>query len=69
MRADLEQLESLGRGAGDIWTRKWQLAAIRLYLEQLENSIAEAQEHMGSRQKLYHSLGIAGGVFLVILLL
>ena len=49
VRADLEQLESLG--------------------EELENSIAEAKEHMGSRQKLYQSLGIAGGVFLVILLL
>ena len=40
-----------------------------LYLEQLEQSLAEAQEQMGSRQRLYQSLGIAGGVFLVILLL
>ena len=46
-----------------------QLSAIRLYLEQLEQSLAEAQEQMGSRQRLYQSLGIAGGVFLVILLL
>ena len=67
-RADLEQLESLGEVLGYLDT-EMQLAAIRLYLEQLENSIAEAQEHMGSRQRLYHSLGIAGGVFLVILLL
>ena len=67
-RADLEQLESLGEVLGYL-DAEMQLAAIRLYLEQLENSIAEAQEHMGSRQKLYQSLGIAGGVFLVILLL
>ena len=46
-----------------------QLSAIRLYLEHLEQSLAEAQEQMGSRQRLYQSLGIAGGVFLVILLL
>ena len=68
VRADLEQLESLGEVLGYL-DAEMQLAAIRLYLEQLENSIAEAQEHMGSRQKLYQSLGIAGGVFLVILLL
>ncbi len=68
VRADLEQLESLGEVLGYL-DAEMQLAAIRLYLEQLENSIAEAQEHMGSRQRLYQSLGIAGGVFLVILLL
>lgn len=68
VRADLEQLESLGEVLGYL-DAEMQLAAIRLYLEQLENSIAEAQEHMGSRQKLNQSLGIAGGVFLVILLL
>ena len=67
-RTDLEQLETLGEVLGYLDT-EMQLAAIRLYLEQLEQSLAEAQEQMGSRQRLYQSLGIAGGVFLVILLL
>lgn len=56
VRADLEQLESLGEVLGYL-DAEMQLAAIRLYLEQLENSIAEAQEHMGSRQKLYQEPG------------
>ena len=67
-RTDLEQLETLGEVLGYLDT-EMQLSAIRLYLEQLEQSLAEAQERMGSRQRLYQSLGIAGGVFLVILLL
>ena len=67
-RTDLEQLETLGEVLGYLDT-EMQLAAIRLYLEQLEQSLAEAQEQMGSRQRLYQSLGIAGGVVLVILLL
>ena len=67
-RTDLEQLENLGELLVYL-DSEMQLSAIRLYLEQLEQSLAEAQEQMGSRQRLYQSLGIAGGVFLVILLL
>lgn len=48
-RTDLEQLETLGEVLGYLDT-EMQLAAIRLYLEQLEQSLAEAQEQMGSRQ-------------------
>jgi len=45
-----------------------QLSAIELYLEQLELGIRNAQETMAAKQKLYQSLGVAGGAFLVILL-
>lgn len=46
-----------------------QLSSIDLYLEQLEISIREAESSIGSKQKLYQSLGVAGGIFLVILLI
>ena len=59
---------TLGEVLGYLDT-EMQLSAIGLYQEQLEQGIAEAQEQMEGRQKLYQSLGIAGGVFLVILLL
>ncbi len=45
-----------------------QLSSIDLYLEQLELGIREAQEAARTKQKLYQSLGVAGGIFLVILL-
>ncbi len=46
-----------------------QLAAIDLYLEQLD---AESPRHWrteGSKERLYRSLGMAGGIFLVIMLI
>lgn len=67
-RNDREQLMTLGEVLGYLDT-EMQLSAIGLYQEQLEQGITEAQEQMEGRQKLYQSLGIAGGVFLVILLL
>ena len=45
-----------------------QLSSIELYLEQLELCIRESQEAARTKQKLYQSLGVAGGIFLVILL-
>ena len=42
---------------------------IELYLEQLEGDIQRAEEEIQSKQRLYRSLGVAGGIFLVILLI
>lgn len=66
-REDKEQLESLGEVLGYL-DLEMQLSSIDLYLEQLELQIREAQEAAATKQKLYQSLGVAGGIFLVILL-
>ena len=67
-RLDKEQLGTLGEVLGYL-DLEMQLSAIDLYLEQLENGIREAQSSIASKQKLYQSLGVAGGIFLVILLI
>jgi stage III sporulation protein AB len=63
-----EQLGALGEVLGYL-DLDMQLSAMDLYLEQLELSIQNAQESMGARQRVYQSLGVAAGIFLVILLL
>lgn len=67
-RTDKERLETLGEVLGYL-DLEMQLSAIDLYLEQLEISLREAEGSIGSKQKLYQSLGVAGGIFLVILLI
>ena len=67
-RMDKEQLATLGEVLGYLDV-EMQLAAIDLYIEQLEEGIREAENSMGTKQKLYQSLGVAGGIFLVILLI
>ena len=41
---------------------------IRLYQDQLENEIAYLREHLQEKNRLYTSLGIAAGLFLVIVM-
>lgn len=67
-REDREQLGALGESLGYL-DLEMQLSSIELYLEQLEIRIRDAQESLAGKQKLYQSLGVAGGIFLVILLL
>ena len=67
-RTDQNQLETLGEMLGYL-DLEMQLSAIDLYLEQLEGNIREADAVIGTRQKLYQTLGVAGGIFLVILLI
>ncbi len=66
-KEDKEQLGSLGEVLGYL-DLEMQLSSLDLYLEQLEICIREAQETASTKQKLYQSLGVAGGIFLVILL-
>lgn len=66
-KGEKEQLAALGEVLGYL-DLEMQLSSIELYLEQLEISIRNAQESMTSKQKLYQSLGVAGGIFLIILL-
>lgn len=67
-REDKEQLGALGESLGYL-DLEMQLSTIGLYLEQLEIRIQDAQESVGAKQKLYKSLGVAGGIFLIILLI
>lgn len=67
-KEDKDQLAGLGDVLGYL-DLEMQLSSIALYLEQLELGIQKAQEELAAKQKLYQSLGVAGGIFLVILLI
>lgn len=62
---DLEQLGRLGESLGYL-DRQMQLETMNLYLEQLNLACDEAAEQHRSKSKLYHCLGIMGGLFLAI---
>lgn len=64
---DKQQLEQFGEHLGYLNT-EMQERTILLYLEQLEESITYLKEHQREKSRLYTSLGILGGVFLVIIL-
>ena len=59
---DLKEIETLGTSLG-------YLESIELYIKQLEYEIEIRREEYRSKRKLCQSMGIMGGVFLVILLL
>lgn len=67
-KEDKEQLKTLGEVLGYL-DLEMQLNSLDLYLEQLDLSILEAQEAIRTKRKLYQSLGVAGGIFLILLLL
>lgn len=63
LKADeLEELKNVGKNLG-------YMESFDLYLEQLEYKIKNTREDYQSKKKLCRSMGIMGGVFLVILLL
>ena len=67
-REDIEQMKTLGEmmeGAD----RAMQKKILERYGKELEITIGELRVQLPSKQKLYRSLGILGGVFLGILLL
>ena len=65
---DKKALKNLGDHLGYL-DLTMQERNLLLYLEQLEGNIREADAGIGTRQKLYQTLGVAGGIFLVILLI
>lgn len=66
-KEEKQRLIQLGESLGYL-DLDMQLATMELYLEQLEEDIARSLESLHTKQKLYQSLGMAAGVFLVILL-
>lgn len=60
-KEEKEELRQVGKSMGYV-------EAIELYLEQLDISIQKIREESKSKKKLYQSMGILCGVFLVIVL-
>lgn len=66
-KADRQSLAAMGEHLGFL-DREMQERNLLLYLEQLDLTIQELREHRQERCRLYSSLGVMGGLFLVILL-
>ncbi|HIS63484.1 MAG TPA: stage III sporulation protein AB [Candidatus Scybalomonas excrementigallinarum] len=64
---DLEVILSFGRNFSGV-DRKKQVAAIDYFLAQLEEQLEDAREQKKMGQKLYQTLGVVGGFFLIIVL-
>lgn len=64
---DLEQLAGLGEHLGYLDV-DMQERTLKLYLEQLDMSIAYLRDNQREKCRLYTSLGIMGGMFLVIIM-
>lgn len=63
---DLEQLKRLGESMGYL-DRQMQLETMNLYLDQVNTACEEAAEHYRNKSKLYHCLGVMGGLFLAVI--
>lgn len=61
-KEEIDELINLGTSLG-----YWE--SIGLYLEQLESRIQTAREEMRVQRKMFQSIGVMGGIFLVIILL
>lgn len=66
-KEDLEQLAALGEHLGYL-DLDMQERTLLLYLEQLDLSIEYLQRHRQEKCRLYTSLGVMGGIFLVIVM-
>ena len=63
---DLQALRSLAENLGYA-DKKTQERTILFYLEQADDSLAFLKKEMESRTKLYRSLGMAAGLFILVL--
>lgn len=66
-RQDREEWKQFGSMLGYL-DREMQLSTLRSFDETLEQKIAELRDGLPQRKKLYQSLGVMGGLFLVIFL-
>lgn len=64
---DRRQLKGLGQNLGYL-DHAMQERTILLYLEQLDGEITYLREHLQEKNRLYTSLGIAAGLFLIIVM-
>ncbi len=67
-KEDKEKLIHLGSQLGYLDT-EMQISTIELYLEQVQEEIKNATENFKRNGKLYRTLGVMAGIFLVILMI
>lgn len=65
-KQDLEAIRTLGKNLGYA-DKKTQERTILFYLEQTDDSLAFLKKEMEGRTKLYRSLGMAAGLFILVL--
>lgn len=68
VQADLEELQELGNYLGYL-DKQMQVETLTLYQEEVKRTAEELRAALPIKKKLYQSLGIMGGVFLMILFL
>lgn len=67
-REDLQLLERLGESLGYLDV-KTQMNSLELFLEQINGLCGDAERELQSKAKVYHYLGLTGGLFLAIILI
>jgi len=67
-KKDRLDIKALGENLGYL-DKQMQEKNLDLYLEQLEEEMAQGKEEFLSKSKLYRSLGIMGGIFIAIVLM
>lgn len=67
-KEDKKMLEKLGEQLGYL-DQTMQINSIELYLTQVNQVIEEIGQSIGEKTRLYHMLGILGGIFLSIVLI
>lgn len=65
---DTERLRKFGEDFGYM-QKEMQLSAFDLYIEELEQSIREVDKKKDDNSRLYKSLGIMGGILIVIVII
>lgn len=66
-RRDLERLYRVGEQLGYL-DQEMQIKGIEFYIEQQKAACKDAEKEYREKERVYHCLGIMGGLFLVILL-
>lgn len=62
---ELDRLRELGENLGYL-NKEMQIHAINYFLEQFEESMEERREKVRYQEKMYRSLGVLGGIFIVL---
>ncbi|MDO4453332.1 MAG: stage III sporulation protein AB [Eubacteriales bacterium] len=66
-KEDLERLYRMGDQLGYL-DQEMQIKGIEFYIEQQKSACRDAEKEYREKERIYHCLGIVGGLFLVILL-
>lgn len=67
-KEDKNELSKLGNTLSDVDKRQ-QITMLKLYIEHLELNIQTLKEEKDRKSKIYHSLGVVSGLFLIVILM